>query len=305
MSVAMVDTSLQGQVAVITGGAGGIGWASAQLWMSRGGKVVIADIQDIVGSDLASAHPGQVVFELCDTRKREDLERLAVVAKKLGVLTCWFNNAGFGIEDSVPVLKKHGLSDELRNMIDVNLNAYIEGVGVALRSFDEERGGVVVSTASMAGLLPLGAPPVYSATKAAVVHFTRAIGLTLGEDSKIRAYCLCPSYTATSQGPPVEQIKSALGGVLRKEHMAEGFMMLATQRPPNGSILRVTVRGKGKQVVHDILSYGRELGGTGPTRAGLVMKEAPLDAMSADEGEQLNAASLPGRQHSGMTPSKL
>lgn len=301
----MADASLQGQVAVITGGAGGIGWASAQMWMSRGGNVVIADIQEEVGRELAAAHPGRVVFEPCDTRKREDLERLAVAAKGLGVLTCWFNNAGFGVEDNVPILKKYGLSDELRNMIDVNLNAYIEGAGVALRSFDKERGGVVISTASMAGLLPLGAPPVYSATKAAVVHFTRAVGLTLGEDSKIRAYCLCPSYTATSQGPPAELICSALGGVLRKEHMAEGFMMLATQRPPNGSIMRVTVRGKGKQVVHDLLAYGRELGGHAPTRDGLVMKEGPLDALSGDEVDKLNAASLPGRQHKGLIPSKL
>merc|ERR1712151_333437 len=98
----------------------------------------------------------------------------------------------------------------------------------------KERGGVIINTASMAGLLPLGAPPVYSASKAAVVHFTRAMGLTLGEDSNVRFYCLCPSYTATSQGPQVETIQAALGGVLRAEHMGDGFIMLVTQRPPNG-----------------------------------------------------------------------
>merc|ERR1711933_585132 len=111
-----------------------------------------------------------------------------------------------------------------------------------MRSFDKERGGVIVSTASMAGILPLGAPPVYSATKAAVVHFTRAVGLTLGEKSNVCVYCLCPSYTATAQGPPVNQIKDSLGGVLRAEHMGEGFIMLVTKRPANGSIMRVTVR---------------------------------------------------------------
>eukprot|EP00416_Gambierdiscus_australes_P006738 CAMPEP_0171138614 /NCGR_PEP_ID=MMETSP0766_2-20121228/135367_1 /TAXON_ID=439317 /ORGANISM="Gambierdiscus australes, Strain CAWD 149" /LENGTH=54 /DNA_ID=CAMNT_0011602231 /DNA_START=11 /DNA_END=171 /DNA_ORIENTATION=+ len=54
----------------------------------------------------------------------------------------------------------------------------------------------------MAGLLPQGAPPVYSSTKAANVQFVRAMGLTLGDESKVRIYCLCPSYTATNQGPP-------------------------------------------------------------------------------------------------------
>ena len=144
--------------------------------------------------------------------------------------------------------------------------AHINGSGVAMRNFDRDKGGVVVSTASMAGILPLGAPPVYSASKAAVVHFTRAMGLTLGEDSKTRFYCLCPSYTATSQGPETATIKASVGGILRAEHMGDGFIMLATEKPPNGSIMRVTARRGGTRVVHDLIDYGRELGGEAPTR---------------------------------------
>eukprot|EP00928_Gymnodinium_smaydae_P080221 TRINITY_DN63970_c0_g1_i1.p1 TRINITY_DN63970_c0_g1~~TRINITY_DN63970_c0_g1_i1.p1 ORF type:complete len:299 (-),score=32.83 TRINITY_DN63970_c0_g1_i1:197-1093(-) len=297
--------SLDGQVAVITGGTGGIGWSSAQEWMARGGKVVLADIQEKKGKELAATHPGKVVFVKCDTRKREDLERAAAAASELGELTCWFNNAGFGRPDDIPLLKEHGFSEDLRNMLDVNLNAYIEGIGVALRSFNKDKGGVIVSTASMAGILPLGAPPVYSASKAAVVHLTRAIGLTLGDKSNIRVYCLCPSYTATSQGPPTDVIKGSLGGVLRAEHMGDGFIMLATQKPANGSIMRVTARSGGKRVVHDILVYGRELGGSAPTRDGVVMKDAPLEALSKEDMAKLDGASLPGREHDGMRTSKL
>jgi len=205
----------------------------------------------------------------------------------------------------IPHLRKSGYTAELRNMTEVNLNAYIEGAGVAMRSFSKERGGVIISTASMAGILPLGAPPIYSAVKAAVVHFTRAMGLTLGNDSNVRVYCLCPSYTATAQGPPVENIQQSLGGVLRADHMAEGFMMLATKQPPNGSIMRVTVRNRGSRVVHDLIVYGREFGGNELPRAGLVMKEAPLRSVSVDEGAQLNAVSDAGRVHDGMRPSKL
>lgn len=297
--------SLDGQVAVITGGTGGIGWASAKEWMARGGKVVLADIAEDKGRELVAAHPGKVTFIKCDTRQRQDLEQAAAAALELGELTCWFNNAGFGRPDAVPILKKNGFTADLRNMLDVNLNAYIEGIGVALRSFKKDKGGIIVSTASMAGILPLGAPPVYSATKAAVVHLTRAIGLTLGDKSNTRVYCLCPSYTATAQGPPTDQIKGSLGGVLRAEHMGEGFIMLATQKPANGSIMRVTVRNGGKRVVHDLLVYGKELGGTAPTRDGMIMKEAPLEALTTEEMTKLDEVSAPGRDHEGMRTSKL
>jgi len=297
--------SLDGQVVVITGGSGGIGWASAEQWLSRGGKVVIADIQEKKGHKLAGAHAGKVVFVRCDTRRREDLERAAAAAAELGQLTCWFNNAGFGVEEGISLLRQEGYTEALRNMIDVNLGAYMEGMGVALRSFSKERGGVVVSTASMAGLLPLGAPPVYSATKAAVVQFTRSIGLTLGENSNIRVYCLCPSYTATAQGPPTDRIQGSLGGVLRAEHMGEGFIILATQQPPNGSVMRVTVRSRGTRVVHDLLAYGRELGGQLPPREGVVMKEAPLEALTQEERAELDEVSDAGRKHAGMHKSRL
>lgn len=297
--------SLDGQVAVITGGAGGIGWASALQWLMHGGKVVIADIQDDRGNALAASHPGSVVYVHCDTRRREDLENAAAAASKLGRLTCWFNNAGFARPDDIKLLHKSGYSQDMRNMVDVNLGAYIEGVGIAMRAFAKDTGGVIISTASMAGLLPLGAPPVYSATKAAVVQFTRAIGLTLGEKSNVRVYCLCPSYTATAQGPPTEIISKSLGGVLRAEHMGEGFILLAMQKPPNGSIMRVTARSGGKRVVHDLMVYGRELGGMEPAREGFVMKEAPLETIDAQKAAELDKASNLGREHKGMHESKL
>lgn len=297
---------LEGQVVVITGGSGGIGWASAKEWLARGGKVVIADIRDDVGQRLAADYSGKVVFVHCDTRRKQDLEAAAAAAAPLGEITCWFNNAGFGLSgDDASALKRSGYSQDLRNMVEVNLSAYIEGVGVALRFFSEKRGGVIVSTASMAGLLPLGAPPVYSATKAAVVHFTRALGLTLGEQANVRVYCLCPSYTATAGGPSAEAIQGALGGVLRASHMGEGFAMLVTRRPPNGSVMRVTVRERGAKVVHDLVVYGRELGGAERPREGIVLKEAPLEPVSAEEAAQLNEVSDSGRDHAGKVPSRL
>jgi NAD(P)-dependent dehydrogenase (short-subunit alcohol dehydrogenase family) len=278
--------------------------------MALGGRVVLADLASQEGKAAAQVEAAcyssqDVVFVPVDTRRVEDLERCAQVAAQLGSLTCWFNNAGFAMPtDNVASIKANGLAPELRNMLEVNTLAHINGSGVAMRAFGPD-GGVVVSTASMAGILPLGAPPVYSASKAAVVHFTRAMGLTLGEESNVRFYCLCPSYTATAQGPPTEQIKASVGGVLRAEHMGEGFIMLATQRPPNGSIMRVTARRGGTQVVHDIIVYGKELGGEERARDGLVMKSAALEPMEEDEMQKMNRVNEAGRNHEGMAVAKL
>lgn len=277
--------------------------------LALGGRVVLADLASQEGKARAQAdatrHSEDVVFVPVDTRHVEDLERCAEVAAQLGTLTCWFNNAGFAMPtDDIASIKANGLAPELRNMLEVNTLAHINGSGVAMRSFGSD-GGVVISTASMAGILPLGAPPVYSASKAAVVHFTRAMGLTLGEDSNVRFYCLCPSYTATSQGPPTEQIKASVGGVLRAEHMGDGFIMLATQQPPNGSIMRVTARRGGTQVVHDIIAYGKELGGAERARDGVVMKEAPLEPMDEEEMLRMDQANEAGRNHEGMRAGKL
>jgi len=245
--------------------------------------VVIADIADEKGQAFAARFPGRATYLHCDTRRREDLEAAAAAAAKLGQLTCWFNNAGFGDRrDSVAHLSKSDTIDHLRNMINVNLSAYVEGTSIALRNFDKERGGTVICTASMAGLLPLGAPPVYSATKAANVHFVRAMGLTMGDASKVRIYALCPSYTATNEGPPPEMIQQQLGGVLQAKHMARGFWLLVERRPSNGSVMRVTVRERGRKVVTDLVVYGRELGGKEKPREGFLMEEADLEAFSFD-----------------------
>ena len=131
------------------------------------------------------------------------------------------------------------------------------------------------------GLLPVGAPAMYSTSKAANIQFTRAIASALdAKSSSSRVYALCPSYTATALGPDPALIKMALGGVLLASHQAEGFMALASGELPNGSVMRVTARRRGKMVVHDLVTYGKELGGAEPPRPGVTRgvetDESPL-----------------------------
>ena len=274
------EASLEGQVAVITGGSGGIGRASAEMWLERGGLVVCADIDVKSGEDFAAQHPaGKVRFVRVDTREREDVLRAIEVAQSMGRFSCMFNNAGVG---SVTDTLEDALDnwETMLKVDEINIRACCLGTLLALRAFSPEHGGCVVTTASMAGLLPTGAPPMYSMSKAANVHFTRAVASALGDASNVRVHALCPSYTATKMGPAPQQIQAALGGVLIARHQAEGFMMLATERGalPNGSVMRVTARRGGRLVVHDLVTYGRELGGTEEARPGRVLKEAPLEA---------------------------
>ena len=268
--------SRQGQTCVITGGAGGIGKASAILWLGAGGSCVIADVDDAAGLKFQSEHPDRVKFVHCDTRRKEDLLVSIQTAKRMGAFTLMFNNAGVGaatdtLEDALANF------DVMKRVVDINVNACCCGTYLALEHFDEAEGGVVITTASMAGLLPVGAPPIYSMTKAANLQFTRAIGSALGENSNKRVYALCPSYTATALGPDPEIIKAALGGVLQAKHQAEGFWMLAKGDLPQGSVMRVTARARGTLVVHDLVQYGKELGGSLKARDGLLIKSAPLE----------------------------
>eukprot|EP00937_MAST-01D_sp_MAST-1D-sp2_P000041 g41.t1 len=269
---------LVGHVAVITGGSGGIGRASAEMWLAQGGSVICADIDDAKGEAFASEHPGRVRFVHCDTRRKEDLLAAIRAAEDMGRFSCMFNNAGVGsLQDNVEEALDHW--ETMLKVDDINIRACCLGTLLALKHFSPEHGGAVVTTASMAGLLPTGAPPMYSMSKAANVHFTRAVASALGEESNVRVHALCPSYTATNMGPDPEQIQAMLGGVLTARHQAEGFMMLATERGelPNGSVLRVTARQRGRAVVHDLVAYGRELGGPEKPRPGRVLKEAPLE----------------------------
>eukprot|EP01045_Picozoa_sp_COSAG04_P000242 COSAG04_NODE_5_length_50521_cov_24.772639_19_plen_91_part_00 len=87
--------------------------------------------------------------------------------------------------------------------MDLNVSAYIEGTAVALQAFEAVGEGVVICTASMAGLLPVGAPPVYSATKACNIQMVRALASALDmEGSGIKMCALpCPPSIMTDPVP--------------------------------------------------------------------------------------------------------
>jgi len=117
------------------------------------------------------------------------------------------------------------------------------------------RGGVIINTASMGGLLPMPTSPVYAATKAGVVNFTRSLAY-LASERRIRVNAICPTFTDTplvrrAGDERVEALKLQVGGILQPEDIAAGVIELIEDDSRAGAIMRVTVRG-GRDYARDI-----------------------------------------------------
>jgi len=185
---------LDGKVAVITGGASGIGDATVRLFVEEGCRVVIADIQDDRGARLADELGKSASYLHADVSQEAHVGgAIAHAVSRFGRLDCLFNNAGAGgvvgpIEE-IP-------ADGFDHTMGVLLRGVFLGMKHAAPVMKRQGGGSIISTASVAGLQAGYGPHVYSAAKAAVVHLTRSVAMELGE-SGVRVNCICPGGIAT------------------------------------------------------------------------------------------------------------
>jgi NAD(P)-dependent dehydrogenase (short-subunit alcohol dehydrogenase family) len=204
---------LEGKVAVITGGASGIGAATVRLFVQEGARVVIADMQRERGEALAKELGAAAAFVSCEVRQEDQVKRAVDTAiERWGRLDCIFNNAGFGgalgpIED-IP-------AEEFDLTFDVLVRGVFLGMKHAIPALRERGGGSIINTGSIAGVTTGRGPIVYSAAKAAVIHLTKAAAMQLGADS-IRANCICPGVIATplaanTVGRPDSLIEDRIG----------------------------------------------------------------------------------------------
>jgi len=184
---------LDGRVAIITGGASGIGAASTRLFVKNGARVVIGDLQDDLGSALARELSPNVVFQRSDVSKEDDVRALVSRAEAaFGRLDCIFNNAGFGGALG-------GIAETPVEEWDLTFHVLVRGVFLGMKHAApllRRQGGSIVSTASVAGLLGGYSPHAYAAAKAAVIQLTKSVALEMAED-RVRANCICPGLIAT------------------------------------------------------------------------------------------------------------
>ncbi|MEM9610729.1 MAG: SDR family NAD(P)-dependent oxidoreductase, partial [Actinomycetota bacterium] len=191
--------ALEGRVAVVTGGASGIGAALARRFATRGMHVVVADIEEaaiapVVGelADLGAAGALGVVTDVTDAEAVQSLADRTV--EEFGAAHVVCNNAGVAGSPET-------LSDDLhlpswRWVIEVNLMGVIHGHAAFLPILKSQDEGHIVNTASMAGHFP--GHSAYSASKWGVVAITEGLFHQLGAGgSKVGASCLCPGWVNT------------------------------------------------------------------------------------------------------------
>lgn len=185
---------LAGKVALITGGASGIGEATVRRFVAEGACVVIADIQDDRGRTLAAELGARAAYVHTDVSREADVSGvIAETVARFGRLDCLFNNAGYGgVMGPIETTPVAGFDETL----GVLLRGVFLGMKHAAPVMKRQGGGAIISTASVAGLRAGNGPHVYSAAKAAVIHLTRSVAMELGE-AGVRVNCICPGGIAT------------------------------------------------------------------------------------------------------------
>lgn len=186
------------QTALITGGASGIGAALGLALVRRGVDVVLADIDQTLGTTtaqrLTATGPGAATAVALDVRDAHAVEAAVVQAHRLhGRLDYLFNNAGIGVGGEPDEL----LVEHWNRAIDVNLKGVIHGCHAAYPLMKTQGFGHIVNTASLAGLTPVpGWLAPYSTTKFAVVGLSLALRSALA-DFGVQVHAVCPGFIDT------------------------------------------------------------------------------------------------------------
>ncbi|KAK4268491.1 hypothetical protein QN277_025143 [Acacia crassicarpa] len=189
---------LEGKVAIVTGGARGIGEATSRLFVKQGAKVVIADIEDELGSLLAETLSPSASFFHCDVGSEDDMERLVKSTISLyGQLDIIFNNAGILGNQSKNKSIINFDADEFDRVMQVNVKGVALGMKHAARVMIPRRSGCIISTSSVAGVMGGLGPHAYTASKHAIVGLTKNTACELGKYG-IRVNCISPFGVATS-----------------------------------------------------------------------------------------------------------
>lgn len=233
------DRRLDGKVAIVTGGASGIGEAAARLFASSGATVVIADVQDALGEAVAASVGPRCAYARCDVTDEAQVE--ATVARAVaahGRLDVMLSNAGV-------LLPTGSVMDmdlaELDRVMAVNFRGAAACVKHAARAMASGGGGAIVCTASVASLQGGFGPASYTASKHALLGLVRAAAGELGRHG-VRVNCVSPGGVATPlscalMGVGPRELEAMTvphnvlqGKVLRAEDVAEAALFLASDQ---------------------------------------------------------------------------
>ncbi|XP_013396931.1 15-hydroxyprostaglandin dehydrogenase [NAD(+)]-like [Lingula anatina] len=239
-----------GKVALITGGAQGLGRVFSEALLKRGAKVCMADIDDKTGLKTLAQFQQQYgqdssTFVKCDVTSENELKNAFSHTKQsLGGLDILCNNAGIVNEI------------DWRKTIDINLIAVMTGTYLGLEAMRKDRGGnggVIINVASVAGIISISEGPSYTASKFGVVGFSKAMGEDIDYPThQVRVNCLCPTFADTpilhssdrkvtkSSHYKLYKKRKELLGVMDPHRVGDAFIQLVEDESQNGSVLTVT-----------------------------------------------------------------
>jgi NAD(P)-dependent dehydrogenase (short-subunit alcohol dehydrogenase family) len=250
---------LNGKVAIITGAGSGIGRAAALRLAREGASIVVADM-NLGGAketvSLIELAGGKATPIQIDVTKSADLDAMFAAAETTyGGFDILYNNAG--ITTGQPRYPDSP-EENWRRTIEVDLNAVIEGTRRAISKLRARGGGVIIQTASLAGLFGFQADPVYTAAKHGVVGLTRSL-VNLLPEANIRVNCVCPAVVRTPlvmgsihlmSGVEREEAERRLSAMpmLPPEEIAEAVYELIRDDSATGVVMGVTI-GDPRRVV--------------------------------------------------------
>jgi NAD(P)-dependent dehydrogenase (short-subunit alcohol dehydrogenase family) len=219
---------LEGKKAIITGAATGIGAVTSQTFAREGAGVVVADINEDRGEKTVAeirATGGEAHFVRCDVTKESDVAGLMKQgAELLGGLDVLFNNAGAQRSGLITDFEK----DMWDLLMAVNPRSCFFGIKHAVPLLRESGGGSIINMASLAGVKGGPGLTAYSASKGAIVGFTKAVAAELAPEG-IRVNCVCPGWIDTPFNQPAIDF---MGGRHDQERIVKQIVPMGRQGVP-------------------------------------------------------------------------
>jgi len=246
-----MDAQLKDKVALVTGGASGIGRATALAMATEGATVVVADRNREAGEAVIGeleAHGGAALFVHMDVANSSSVNAgIDEIIEKYGRLDCAFNNAGVAGDDRFIADTS---DEEWDRVISINLTGVWTCLRREIQAMLPRGGGRIVNTASVAGLVGWRAGAAYSATKHGVIGLTKSAALEYARHN-IRINAVCPGVIETPMAAPLENNPGGIRDRLLKKHpqgrfgkaeeIAEAVVWLCSDRSSftNGHMLTV------------------------------------------------------------------
>lgn len=217
---------LTGRVALVTGGASGIGAAAVDRLVAAGAQVVVVDL-DAEGAAVVAEKAGGLAFPADVTDPSAMPAAVAAAEERYGRLDVVLLNAGVtGGQSGTEDLDLAGY----RRVVGVNLDHVVFGLSAAVPALRRSGGGRVVATASLAGLVELPGDALYTATKHAVVGYVRSAAATLAAEG-IRVNAVCPGFADT---PLIAGVREQFGDfpMLTADDVAAGIEGILERAEP-------------------------------------------------------------------------